>query len=118
MENRRSTAALIGVLVVVSAACGEPDGPAPVVVQQSDEPADLGLAQRVRQALMTDESLSTEARNVEVVGAKGGVTLRGPVRSEAERDAVVKRAQQIAGVTNVVNHLELAGTDGKPEQAR
>jgi hyperosmotically inducible periplasmic protein len=75
---------------------------------QSESQADLDLTQRVRQAVVADTSLSTSAHNIKIITVDGVVTLRGPVTSEQEKAKVVAAAQQIAGVKQVENHLEVA----------
>ena len=57
---------------------------------------------------MADKSLSTNAHNVKIITTGGVVTLRGPVKSAAEKDTIGAKAQQTAGVTRVDNQLEIA----------
>jgi hyperosmotically inducible protein len=75
--------------------------------QQSNAKADVELTQRIRRAVMQDESLSMTAHNVKIISANGAVTLRGPVNSEQERTAIGKKAQAIAGPDKVDNQLEV-----------
>jgi hyperosmotically inducible periplasmic protein len=75
---------------------------------QSENEVDRTLTQRVRQAVVDDDSLSTNAKNVKIISQNGAVTLRGPVKNEEERKKVVAKAQQIAGEKNVDNQLEIA----------
>jgi osmotically-inducible protein OsmY len=56
--------------------------------QQSNAPSDVELAAKVRSALTNQDSLSTYAKNLKVITNKGMVTIRGPVRSQAEREEV------------------------------
>jgi osmotically-inducible protein OsmY len=76
---------------------------------QSENPADLALTQKIRQALMQDDSLSMTAKNVKIMSTGGSVTLRGPVANEKEKTAIAAKAQQIAGNTKVDNQLEIKG---------
>jgi osmotically-inducible protein OsmY len=69
--------------------------------------ADRNLAAEVRKAITEDSSMSLSARNVKVVVLGGRVTLRGPVESQAEREAVEAKARSVAGVTGVDNQLEV-----------
>ena len=75
---------------------------------QKNNEGDLKLAKNIRQSISKDKSLSTYAHNVKIVAMDGKVTLKGPVRSEAEKSAVAEKAAGIAGVVNVVNELEVA----------
>src|SRR5262249_24953056 len=74
---------------------------------QSESKADRTLTQRIRQAVVDDDALSTNAKNVKIITQNGMVTLRGPVKNAEERQRVVAKAQQIAGEKNVNNQLEI-----------
>jgi len=76
---------------------------------QSESKADRTLTQRIRQAVMADKSLSTNAKNVKIITVNGIVTLRGPVNSPQEKDKIEAKAQRIAGVDKVDNQLEIKG---------
>lgn len=74
---------------------------------QSESEADRTLTQRVRQAVVADDSLSTNAHNIKIITVNGVVTLRGPVKSAQEKMNIDAKAQQIAGVAKVNNQLEI-----------
>jgi hyperosmotically inducible periplasmic protein len=74
---------------------------------QSTSEADLALTQQIRQAVVADTSLSTNAHNVKIITSNGVVTLRGPVNSPQEKATIDAKAQQIAGATKVKNELEI-----------
>jgi len=76
---------------------------------QSESEPDRKLTQRVRQAVVDDESLSTNAKNVKIITVDGKVTLRGPVESQQEKATIVAKAKQIAGEDKVDDQLEIAG---------
>jgi len=73
--------------------------------QQKENAADRDLTQKIRQALVKDKSLSTYAHNVKVVAQEGRVTLKGPVRTAAERQSVEAKAIAIAGEGHVSNEF-------------
>lgn len=75
---------------------------------QSESKADLATTQRIRQAVVADDSLSTSAHNVKIITANGAVTLRGPVTSDSERKKIAAMAEQVAGAGKVQNQLEVA----------
>ena len=75
--------------------------------QQSNMKRDVELTRRIRRAVVKDSSLSVMAHNVKIVSANGSVTLRGPVKTEAEKDAIASKAQSIAGAARVNNELEV-----------
>lgn len=75
---------------------------------QSEAPEDIALTQKIRKAVVADDSLSMVAHNVKIITVNGVVTLRGPVKSEAERKKITAQAESIAGPGKVRNHLEVA----------
>lgn len=76
--------------------------------EQSNAQSDRELTQSVRRAIMQDKNLSTYAHNVKVVSQDGNVTLKGPVRSEDEKEAIVAKAAGAAGKDKVVDELTIA----------
>ena len=80
----------------------------PTADQQKMNPTDRDLARRIRAAIVGDKSLSTYGHNVKIVAQDGKVTLKGPVRSEEEKNAIEAKATEVAGAGNVVNQLEVA----------
>ena len=66
------------------------------------------ITQNIRQAIVADDSLSTNGKNVKIITVDGTVTLRGPVKSEKRKSLIVAKAQQVAGVKKVDNQLEIA----------
>ena len=76
---------------------------------QSETEADRTLTQRIRQAVVADDALSTTAKNVKIITVNGVVTLRGPVKTMAEKRTIEATAQQLAGADKVDSQLELSG---------
>jgi hyperosmotically inducible periplasmic protein len=77
--------------------------------EQSNAKSDVELTREIRRAVVKDHSLSMLAHNVKIVTANGSVTLRGPVKTEEEKNAIASKAQQIAGADKVDNQLEVKG---------
>ncbi len=77
-------------------------------MDQSNKPSDIRLTRRIRQALVANKSLSTDAKNVKIITVDGKVTLRGPVKNQEEMRKIGHKAQQIAGAGNVDNQLEVS----------
>lgn len=75
---------------------------------QSNSPSDQTLTRQIRQALVSDKSLSTDAHNVKIISQDGQVTLRGPVRSKEEKHLVESKATEIAGAAKVTSELQVA----------
>src|SRR5579862_3846433 len=110
----------IGILVVAAAMAHGQNYPAdnsgrnqgdtrPNVVtagQQSNDPTDMAISQKIRKSVVADRSLSTNAHNVKIITVNGIVTLRGPVRSKREKLIIVAKAERVAGVSRVDNQLE------------
>src|SRR5260370_41070067 len=65
--------------------------------QQKENASDRQLTQDVRKAIMQDKSLSTYAHNVKVISQNGTVTLKGPVHSDDEKQAIEAKAAEVAG---------------------
>jgi hyperosmotically inducible protein len=75
---------------------------------RSNSVMDIAISMKIRDAIHADESLSVNARNVEIITDAGVVTLRGRVASVAEKVSVGAAAQRIGGVKRVQNDLETA----------
>jgi hyperosmotically inducible protein len=76
--------------------------------QQKENPNDREITQKIRRALMDDKTLSTYAHNVKVITQDGQVTLKGPVRTEDEKNTVEAKATEVAGVGRVTNQISIA----------
>jgi hyperosmotically inducible periplasmic protein len=75
--------------------------------QQSNATSDVELTRRIRRTLTQDSSLSTYAHNVKIITRDGVVELKGPVRSQSEKEAVEAKATEIAGASKVKNELSV-----------
>jgi osmotically-inducible protein OsmY len=75
---------------------------------QSNSEEDLRITQQIRKAVVANDDLSMNAKNVKIVTVAGVVTLRGPVASAEERTVIATLARGVAGVVNVNNQLEIA----------
>lgn len=86
---------------------------------QSESEADRTITQKIRQSLMDDNNLSTNAKNIKIISVNGTVTLRGPVNNDREKNEIARKARSISGVKNVDNLLEVARNEnasGRPQQ--
>jgi osmotically-inducible protein OsmY len=77
-------------------------------MDQSEKEDDRELTQRIRKAVIGEDSLSFTAKNVKIITRDGQVTLRGSVKSQNERTTIERLAQQAAGPGRVTNQLEVA----------
>ncbi len=71
--------------------------------QQKMNAGDTELTRKIRKSIMADKSLSTYAHNIKVVSQDGMVTLKGPVKSNAEKKAVLAKAVAITGSADKVS---------------
>jgi len=74
----------------------------PTADQQKNNRTDLDLTKNIRKSIMDDKSLSTYAHNVKVISQNGTVTLKGPVKSDDEKKAVLSKAVAVAGSADKV----------------
>ncbi|MES1176030.1 MAG: BON domain-containing protein [Myxococcales bacterium] len=76
-------------------------------MDQGPSESDRKITQLIRQSVVKDSSLSFTAKNVKIITIGGKVTLRGPVKTDAERSAIEAQAKNVAGVSQVDNQLEV-----------
>jgi osmotically-inducible protein OsmY len=65
--------------------------------QQKSNAADMKTTKDIRRSVMRDKSLSSYAHNIKIISENGMVTLKGPVKSDAERTALVAKAVAVTG---------------------
>jgi hyperosmotically inducible protein len=73
--------------------------------QQKNDVSDRGLTAKIRRSVIADKSLSMYAHNVKIIVVAGAVTLKGPVRSDAEKQTIEKKATDIVGAGKVTNDI-------------
>ncbi|MGA7286898.1 MAG: BON domain-containing protein [Terriglobales bacterium] len=80
--------------------------------QQKANRSDRDITQQIRRSIAKDKSISTYGHNVKVITQNGMVTLKGPVRSEDEKQSIESKAAEIAGGNDKINdQMEI-----KPQQ--
>ena len=71
---------------------------------QSNSQDDVNITAAIRRAVVKDDSLSTTAKNVKIITANGMVTLRGPVKTDAEKTKIAELAhRQLATQRSITN---------------
>src|ERR1700730_16588179 len=65
---------------------------------------DRELAKKIRKSIASDSSLSTYAHNIKVIVRDGMVTLKGPVHTEDEKNAIGAKASEAAGGNDKVQN--------------
>jgi len=79
----------------------------PTADQQKENTSDRQLTAQIRRAIVKDKSLSTPAHNVKIIAQSGNVTLKGAVKTDAEKQAIESKAAQIAGEGKVNSELQV-----------
>jgi hyperosmotically inducible protein len=69
----------------------------PTADQQKNNRPDRELTKDIRKSIMADKSLSTYAHNIKIISQNGTVTLKGPVKSEDEKQSVIAKAVAVVG---------------------
>jgi len=72
---------------------------------QTNAKSDRLITAKVRRAIIADKSLSTYAHNVKIITLNGSVTLKGPVKSEEEKQKVASDAAGATSADAITNQL-------------
>jgi hyperosmotically inducible protein len=87
------------------------DSKAVTPLDQSENEGDRTITQRIRQAIVANKNLSTNAKNIKIVTVNGIVTLRGPVADSRERDMIGRIVNDTPGIVRVDNQLEITNVN-------
>jgi osmotically-inducible protein OsmY len=60
---------------------------------------------KIRKAIIADKSLSTYAHNIKIITANGAVTLKGPVKSDEEKQRVASVAATVVSADKISDEL-------------
>jgi len=77
-------------------------------IDQSNKPEDVKMTREIRRAIVKDDQLSMDAKNVKIITVDGAVTLRGPVNTADEKSRIAAIADRIASANNVDNQLDVS----------
>jgi osmotically-inducible protein OsmY len=77
----------------------------PTADKQQNNRSDREITQQIRKSITDDKTFSDYARNVKVITQNGQVTLKGPVRTDDEKNAIEEKAKAVAGDGNVISDL-------------
>jgi osmotically-inducible protein OsmY len=114
MKNRAgwvviwTVSAAMGAAACGTAYAGEARDDQPGAFSQKNDKNDLNLTAKIRKAIVQDKKLSVTAHNVKIISRDGAVVLRGEVKNEDEKAAVLAKAQEIAGAGNVTDQMTVA----------
>ena len=75
-------------------------------MDQSNTEGDINITKDLRKSIMKQD-FSTDAKNIKIITRNGEVTLRGPVKSVTEKDAIAKLAKAVPGIKTLNNELEV-----------
>ena len=107
--TRRSTAvAVLAGTMTFTAAVPQihaAQAPAPAATPAQQPMSDADIVAKIRKDLTDDKALSGYASTLKVIVSSGLVTLKGAVRSDADKKAIEEKAAKIAGEANVMNNL-------------
>lgn len=74
---------------------------------QGNSKEDIAVTSQIRQQVVKHDDFSTDAKNIKIITLNGQVTLKGPVKSEAEKNEIQKIAFKVAGKNRVSNQIEI-----------
>ena len=74
---------------------------------QGETKEDIRITSSIRESVIRDKSLSSNAQNIKIITSAGKVTLRGPVKTEHEKSKIEAYAKLVNGVDSVDNMLEV-----------
>jgi hyperosmotically inducible protein len=74
---------------------------------QKQSKSDVEMTSKIRQAVVKDDSLSTNAHNIKIITINGVVTLKGPVKTADEKTKIETAAKSVAGDANVKNQIDV-----------
>jgi hyperosmotically inducible protein len=77
----------------------------PTAENQSNTQSDRITTAKIRKAITADKTLSTYAHNVKIITLNGAVTLKGPVKSDEEKQKVASLAANIVSANKVTDEL-------------
>ena len=72
---------------------------------QSNAAADRQMTANIRKAIIADKGLSLYAHNCKIITRDGSVVLKGPVKSDAEKNQVAQDAASVVSADHITNKL-------------
>lgn len=70
-----------------------------------DPKADRLMTANIRKAIIADKGLSMYAHNVKIITHAGAVTLKGPVKSDDEKQKVMTDAASVVSQDKITNQI-------------
>jgi len=75
---------------------------------QSSATSDRELTAKVRKAIIADKDLSTYAHNIKIITQNGTVTLKGPVKSDEEKQKIDSDVAGVVSRDSIVDQLTVS----------
>jgi hyperosmotically inducible periplasmic protein len=72
--------------------------------QQTDAASDRALTAQIRKSIIANKDLSLYGHNVKIITINGMVTLKGPVKSNEEKQTIADLAAKASGSSNKVTN--------------
>jgi hyperosmotically inducible periplasmic protein len=82
------------------------DSTAKTPMDQNENKADITITAEIRKRVV-ETKMSVDAHNVKIITQDAKVTLRGPVKTEEEKQRIEQIARDVAGANNVDSQLEV-----------
>jgi osmotically-inducible protein OsmY len=79
--------------------------PAVASTQASQATPDADIAAKIRKAIADDQAVAAYAETVKIIVSDGLVSLKGAVKTDADKKAIGLKADAIVGEKNVMNNL-------------
>jgi osmotically-inducible protein OsmY len=106
------TGGLLSLTVVTANVQAAPQATAQA--EQAQTSPDSEVREKIYTAIADDKALSGYAQTLKVIVSGGMVSLKGSVRSDADKKAIGDKADSVAGASNVMNNLVVVA-DEKPK---
>lgn len=124
-KTKKLSTLILGLTFVVSASAANPTGSAAqdgagatdsksersVFDQSQGTNQDVELTRTIREELGKDDSLSSSAKNVEIISLDNSITLRGTVQSQNEKDQILNHARSVAGTRSIKDEIKVNRID-------
>jgi osmotically-inducible protein OsmY len=111
---------LVGTGTPLGASTQRHDDSAPVTGANTPQPSisiptvnttpslsDAQIRNKIREAVISDNTLTEYAQRVMIDSVNGEVTLHGAVYTEQEKDSIAQKAAAVVGSDHVINNLRL-----------
>ena len=77
----------------------------PTADKQTNAQGDRDITKQIRKAIVADKDLSTYGHNVKIITMNGAVTLKGPVKSDDEKQKIATDAASVVSADKITNDL-------------